>query len=125
MRISDWSSDVCSSDLVALGILDDLRSLCHLDRAGLVNAGGNDGGLAARDSRGGVRIRPGNDLHHAFQGVVMVTWVDAFRGVTEGKIRALPQSRGLGERRTTDLLSPLGRASCRDRGCQYVYISVG
>src|SRR3546814_7964474 len=34
----------------------------------------------------------------------MVTWVDAFRGVTEGKIRALPQSRGLGERRTTDLL---------------------
>src|SRR3546814_10121328 len=35
MRISDWSSDVCSSDLLAVSPDDDLRPvLPHRDRAG-------------------------------------------------------------------------------------------
>src|SRR3546814_19984420 len=37
MRISDWSSDVCSSDLEAVAVLDDLRGLLE-DRHDLLDA---------------------------------------------------------------------------------------
>src|SRR3546814_3604242 len=82
MRISDWSSDVCSSDLadgfaaqrgnVALACLECLRSL----------------GIEAR-----VRVA---DL-----------------GLHRGRV-ALHRSEAIEHR------PPIGRASCRERVCQYV-----
>src|SRR3546814_10932841 len=87
MRISDWSSDVCSSDLAGrpLGRLGDLEGL-----------------------------EPRRD-------------VDAVVGG-----RLLRERLGLGlhdvrQRRITRLVEAqeIGRASCRERVCQYGWISVG
>src|SRR3546814_16007363 len=68
MRISDWSSDVCSSDLVVRLHADRLRLRLHLDRGikrdvpfavklGLGHAvsEGRPGGEVARGTEGGLR----------------------------------------------------------------------
>src|SRR3546814_20177966 len=97
MRISDWSSDVCSSDLAPDGLiegpvgLDDKvmdsrlvgidRDACHQIR--MLNAGPGPGPIRPRE---GPAV--GRDMH---------------RGIRQ----------------------EIGRASCRERGCQYVEISVG
>src|SRR3546814_18681903 len=73
MRISDWSSDVCSSDLAPATVRADGLTCRRLGRCG----------------RGG--LLPG-------------------RGVRPGERRP-----GRGQ---------IGRASCRERVCQYVSISV-
>src|SRR3546814_15422212 len=87
MRISDWSSDVCSSDLA-----------CRLDRAVLRPAArGRRRGAAADRRQGG-----------------------AARQVREAVGRRAAGG-DLGDRRCRD---EIGRASCRERGCQYVWISV-
>src|SRR3546814_5876433 len=85
MRISDWSSDVCSSDLIAFLLrpfaqvaVSELRKRC----AHPVDAG-----------YGGERV------------------IDSGR---QGAQRDLDQ---LGDQ---ELQVQIGRASCRERGCQYV-----
>src|SRR3546814_20082921 len=80
MRISDWSSDVCSSDLIALTV---------------VSATGH---LLRQEGR---HLREGDQQadhdHHD----------DEER-----------------QRRPRQVEQEIGRASCRERVCQYVYISV-
>src|SRR3546814_5037550 len=83
MRISDWSSDVCSSDL---------------ERGGLLGA---HGGQALVDL--GVHARH-EERRDGLQG----------GDVVPGCLRLLDT----GEVRVDDL--EIGRASCRDRVCQYV-----
>src|SRR3546814_12826807 len=80
MRISDWSSDVCSSDLVAAGGVMDGR------------------GIAAALAPGAAGVQMGT----------------AFLGCPES---------GASETHKTMPGQAIGRASCRARGCQYVYIS--
>src|SRR3546814_13175043 len=99
MRISDWSSDVCSSDLaLRLGHLDELLlhhhgiargrglvALLLLDAAGVgAEAGGLD---VPRPGRRRLQRRSGLALDHA------------------AKLLRLQE---------------IGRASCRERVCQYV-----
>src|SRR3546814_7543222 len=84
LRISDWSSDVCSSDLIGQKGLGGLRA------KGFVPAFGKLADL-------GVEI-----------GAAAVPVVHAVRVEPEGE----------------QLLRQIGRASCRERVCQYVYISV-
>src|SRR3546814_17379629 len=76
MRISDWSSDVCSSDL-----------------------------LEVRAAAGGTVSEAGGTDEDAL-GISIV--IDHGHGVTS----------------TYGHLSEIGRASCRERVCQYVSISV-
>src|SRR3546814_9475080 len=84
MRISDWSSDVCSSDLMAL--FDIFRAL-------------------AFDRRPGAAV----PQHHA-AAAIFALGDHAFEvGIGHGMV--------FGAHR--DLLE-IGRASCRERGCQYV-----
>src|SRR3546814_3042914 len=71
MRISDWSSDVCSSDLIAL-----FRGPCHLLP----------------------RIRP---------CTVGEGHVDVSLGIRAAAV-------------VRNLIAQIGRASCRERVCQYV-----
>src|SRR3546814_10514470 len=54
MRISDWSSDVCSSDLATTAEVADVVRLCARDGAALVPQGGNSGmvGGATPDESG-------------------------------------------------------------------------
>src|SRR3546814_130431 len=48
MRISDWSSDVCSSDLKAIGVtLAELRRIGKAKHRSVVAGGGNQPGIEA------------------------------------------------------------------------------
>src|SRR3546814_16051435 len=87
MRISDWSSDVCSSDLVAIILVNRLQKpvIKAIDYA-----------LAAR-----------HDTTLAVH--VAVDEADADRLQKEWEEHHLPG---------------IGRAACRERVCQYVYVSV-
>src|SRR3546814_10011711 len=79
MRISDWSSDVCSSDLLFLGGGDAIdHLLARDDQVGMAFAVG----LAVVGEAGARLVVPGRDLAFALQQI--------------------------------------GRASCRERVCQYV-----
>src|SRR3546814_3766226 len=84
MRISDWSSDVCSSDLVAETLLDRLSMVTRTFPRTLL--------IGAHDAVLADRLRA--------TGTALVL------------IEAGPRLE-------------IGRASCRERECPYVSISVG
>src|SRR3546814_18231566 len=90
MRISDWSSDVCSSDL--LDSRDVLRSIEHL-------------GPKPWTAREGIFYFHGDE--------------EALPALEAG-LRGL----GFAVRLTRSAPGQIGRASCRERVCQYVSISV-
>src|SRR3546814_17175286 len=105
MRISDWSSDVCSSDLLPFDQVDagdllghrmlDLQPRVHLHEPDAVGAQ-TFGGI------GDELDRPGADI------------IDRLRRAHRGGAELLPRRfvpSGGGE---------IGRASCRERVCQYV-----
>src|SRR3546814_18913802 len=98
MRISDWSSDVCSSDLAA-------KRWPQQVRAFLLNA-------VKR------RLPEGYDMSHFTprympwdERLCAVPDADLFKAISDGKASVVTDHK-------------IGRASCRERGCQYVYISV-
>src|SRR3546814_19076448 len=100
MRISDWSSDVCSSDLVLRAggqtvLPDDQRA----PFAGAV-------AVEARDIQGAVIEQVGvRGAVRRVEGAVGNELVDAPR------CRIVAHVKGDAE---------IGRAACRDRECQYV-----
>src|SRR3546814_11567559 len=111
MRISDWSSDVCSSDLfldeqVDLAVDGEIirsRLLALRDAADLIVDGG---GIGDRGARG----RPGGQSRHG------------------GDARKRRQTDGthisqLAGHSCAPGLYEIGRASCRERGGKYVSIS--
>src|SRR3546814_17344875 len=92
-RISDWSSDVCSSDLTAWA------SPC-CSKASVIA------------KRWSGRTAPSQ---------YAVRW-----GLTFCCVRPRSMKRGAAKRRPgCSSLWVIGRASCRERVCQYVYLSVG
>src|SRR3546814_11974208 len=95
MRISDWSSDVCSSDLgpCAVGLESTVLDL--------------SGARAAI-------LRPGSITTQDLTPLI-------------GEVGEAAESGGGGLKGPGMLLShyaQIGRASCRERGCKYVYIAV-
>src|SRR3546814_20159543 len=120
MRISDWSSDVCSSDL---GIETSPRP----------EAGDPFGGAKQYSLRPGAelehqdyRARPGfGEYAREHQQTVADARISHLaRQISDHRVRADAQRLGqlaldaLQRRRKTDL--EIGRACCRERGCQYV-----
>src|SRR3546814_2551409 len=109
MRISDWSSDVCSSDL-------------HRNRAG--GAKGEEGGVARH--RAGQRDAVGEQGDVAAGGDRAAVdsvgeQVDRQAGVD--RVEGDRLSRHLNETardRIAEIDREIGRASCRERVCQYV-----
>src|SRR3546814_13712549 len=94
MRISDWSSDVCSSDLVFPPRCLPARSAAKL-------------------------LLPGQDL---FMRPLVGEVVAVLDHGQQHRALALDHLYiGTAELRPAEI----GRASCRDRVCQYVYISFG
>src|SRR3546814_6093214 len=94
MRISDWSSDVCSSDLgaaepVGVGDLADAVDLAD-----------------ARQQR----HRQGLDERQPRLGLQPLRAVRALTGLGEAGAHAVEQAEQ----------QEIGRASCRERVCQYV-----
>src|SRR3546814_18077971 len=94
MRISDWSSDVCSSDLT-----DDGNPFAHQLLRHLADAGAAAGRVEVDEWRFRIVVR-----HHA--------------PGAGGHLR-VERRRLVGKKR-----HKIGRASCRERVCQYVSISV-
>src|SRR3546814_1258973 len=92
MRISDWSSDVCSSDLT-FSSLDVLKTL--LPRMA-------DGGFALK-------------APVAYRVEADPARVEAFE-----RRRQLRQQMAELDRQRRELCGEIGRASCRERVCQYV-----
>src|SRR3546814_3553867 len=97
MRISDWSSDVCSSDL---GHVEGYVAELRVRRMGL---GLELSGLRADGSE--------------FPVAISLSPVETSEGtLTIAAIRDVTERRHL-DREVQD---QIGRASCRDRVCQYV-----
>src|SRR3546814_3078648 len=92
MRMSDWSSDVCSSDLARIIRSD--RTLCR--RYGLEHAGLT---ISMEDEDGKKEIRRG-----------WLRWLGVGTGSLALVLAALWTQRA----------PKIGRASCRERVCQYV-----
>src|SRR3546814_1870052 len=88
MRISDWSSDVCSSDLVARKA-EDRPDI-------LVSASAQPA---------------------AFRPTILSDWT---RRVAGRKAVVLMEKSGVDPRAIDRILTEIGRASCRERVCQYV-----
>src|SRR3546814_15609822 len=104
MRISDWSSDVCSSDLVAGRILvsDEFVLQSLVVRADALDLADDLGRVVE------VAVRPGEqrEMQRVARGIERDgTLADLFLRQGHGGAIAAPE---------------LGRASCRERGCQDV-----
>src|SRR3546814_2295713 len=105
MRISDWSSDVCSSDLISSGSLS--SALMALGREAKVQIVFTPDSVEGRKSKG-VRGRMTVDaaLTRLLEGSGL-----SFRKVNGGSYVVSGPSKESYE---------IGRASCRERVCQYV-----
>src|SRR3546814_5195745 len=88
MRISDWSSDVCSSDLLAEEHLRDNPSRWYLT-----------GFIAPSDESEEIEVDP-------IEG--------------QDNLALEPEGSGAGGAAGDDDTPEIGRASCRERVCQYV-----
>src|SRR3546814_20288835 len=100
MRISDWSSDVCSSDLFLFGDVDVLQHFFVLrPRGHRADLGIGLGGVAY--------LGRARDFLDARQELVM-----------DGFLQQQARTRHAG------LAAETGRASCRETLCQDVYISL-
>src|SRR3546814_3064200 len=105
MRISDWSSDVCSSDLIHAG---------------------------ARGKAGGVKLVNGPDeAEEAAKGMLgknLVTIQTDAKGLPVNSVYVEKPSNiarelylsALVDRTQEKIVLKIGRASCRERVCQYV-----
>src|SRR3546814_19144359 len=121
MRISDWSSDVCSSDLTRQG---EARIAIKPD------ANIRPGGFASARIMAGSADQPllpesavQSDSSGAFVMVVNQNDEVERRPVTLGEIseRGIAVASGLsGNERVVRSAGAIGRASCRERVCQYV-----
>src|SRR3546814_11872203 len=118
MRISDWSSDVCSSDLEPAGELTPdgrLADAHHPDQNdGLADPLTAGVPLAGAFAHAAIRVRPASrcrSLNMCFH----LIYTSRPAGVGN-----VAQSLPMGIRGTGDHLSQIGRASRRERLCQYV-----
>src|SRR3546814_15053098 len=108
MRISDWSSDVCSSDLarhsadVGAGREAPWVALC----AGRAHRRSRGGGAAALAG-----LKPGQNVHILCARRMAMNRPARFEG---------PKKPTPTRPTNVSLNAALGRASCRDRVCQYV-----
>src|SRR3546814_18614575 len=118
MRISDWSSDVCSSDLSRPAF-----SLTYTP--GERTEGGENRGGAVVAAKGAPAVQPDRYWNPALGDVGPDTGIGAatsiadrsqFPGVTGLKALEFPEI----ERAKLKNGIEIGRASCRDRVCQYV-----
>src|SRR3546814_18373594 len=109
MRSSDWSSDVCSSDLGA-----------HVEQQGLIRAVG-DAALADRhraDRVAVIAVLKDEDTVTILADVGESAERHLERDLDAGRTRVGEEDAG--QRIGGDADQQIGRASCRERGWQYV-----
>src|SRR3546814_15867208 len=117
MRISDWSSDVCSSDLLAV------QRTQHIGTGDAADQAGNE--QAEEERPFDVAVDQVADPRHA--GREHLDDMDTCRGGRrrhahprdEQRVADVPESHA-----DRAVAEQIGRAACRDRVCPYVRISV-
>src|SRR3546814_4824424 len=97
MRISDWSSDVCSSDLLSRSPLAVIRRLLY-DR------------ITARDSDMATQLKEAAPAVAEDANLSLPAWL-----YSDPEFFAVEMERVM-----RPSWQEIGRASCRERGCQYV-----
>src|SRR3546814_19887106 len=105
MRISDWSSDVCSSDRYVLRLAIMLPLICAMIVGGLW--------IAKRFNLGGMNARAGNSRSVARLPETVFLSPGVKLAVVDFADKRLLLA-------VTKQGAKIGRASCRDRRCQYV-----
>src|SRR3546814_12735498 len=110
MRISDWSSDVCSSDLLLKVV--ELGSLSGAARALDMSPTMAAKHVAAIEQRLGVRL-----LHRTTR---KVTPTEIGRTFVQNAERIIAELQEAEAEEAADKLEEIGRATCRERACQYV-----
>src|SRR3546814_15869350 len=125
MRISDWSSDVCSSDLCQGSVKPRKRCIvgrqAKAEQVGVICKGA---GQDAVTGQLGEQLRGVGGLDQAEQRTVSpgIEAVAGKHGVELG--RAAPPVAARGRDPLVIAISEIGRASGRERVCQYVLITV-
>src|SRR3546814_11073265 len=116
MRISDWSSDVCSSDLLLSRLFRHPRPAYGPGMIIAVDGPAASGkGTIARALAHRYKL-PHLDTGLLYRAVAAtVLQHDLDPGIEADAVASCGFD---------DLLPQIGRTSCRDRGCQYVLISV-
>src|SRR3546814_17743710 len=123
MRISDWSSDVCSSDLVTLlcgryeGVdqrVLETREVFEVSVGDYVLSGGEPAALVLMDAV--VRLLPGVMGNEGSPGEESFG-AEGFEGLLEYPLYTRP---AVWQGRPVPEVLKIGRASCRERGCQSV-----
>src|SRR3546814_4953080 len=107
MRISDWSSDVCSSDLLSSDHKKDGVFRIYMDKAG------NEHGFAFQREQ--VPYEASSSWN--VTATVMDDWLE--KNPDKGVIRKMMNSPKFNQFKPFPL-GKIGRASCRERVCQYV-----
>src|SRR3546814_11702626 len=114
MRISDWSSDVCSSDLAELGVAAHWR---------YKEGGGADAGFERKIAwmRQLLEGRDGDDDSALVAGLSSDLIEDRVYVLTpRGEVIDLPRGGTVLDFAYHVHTEHLGRATCRERVCQYV-----
>src|SRR3546814_14135301 len=117
MRISDWSSDVCSSDLLLAGCIASGRGVLAAEALGADLAYIGSPFLAASEAN----TQPGfkQMLVDGDAKDVMVT--SCFTGVNASFLRPSLVGNGLDPANLAPATQgEIGRAACRERVCPYV-----
>src|SRR3546814_17081130 len=123
MRISDWSSDVCSSDLPLEAILLD-RAEASLDELLLGEGEPADIGIIGFEPRAGGAAEQLPQRQARFLGT-QIPQGDVERGEREMRDPGARDTSESGIARELEPHTAIGRESCAGRVCQYVSISVG
>src|SRR3546814_11878960 len=127
MRISDWSSDVCSSDLLAVDDVDGENLARAGDPRALDDRGADAAATEYRDARPGFDLRgverrtdAGQDRAPDERGAIERNILVDLHHRPFWQEHELGETAKIGERD-----QKLGRAQCRERVCQYVENSGG
>src|SRR3546814_14684674 len=119
MRISDWSSDVCASDLIGSG---QDRSVTEVAQSLALAMGRNDG---EPEIVGKART---GDIRHCFCDTGKAEEVLGFKARQDFQqglaVLAEWVARQTAYDRVNQARAEIGRESCRERGCAYVWIQV-
>src|SRR3546814_15293390 len=113
MRISDWSSDVCSSDLIGLAGPDERMILfAETQIFLLIKPLRLDAGYKARIGAHGDIDVPGLERAHHL--------IAAERKGSVASVRRLEPCGRMQRRQNDEVGEAIGRAAWRERVCQYV-----
>src|SRR3546814_17546065 len=118
MRISDWSSDVCSSDLSTLFFILALSLTTVADVLVIIAAAPLTAAVFGWIFLGeGVPLRTWVAIALTLAGIALLVSEDLGSGSLLGDLAAVVTALCIGG---TFVIAQIGRASCRDRVCQYV-----